>query len=232
MSFDPRSTAIVHLAWERRLGLADGALAAAGGTRLVHAVDGARSVTFLRLWGQPVLAGPAEVLAAAADVADDDLADHATLLALTRGLGGTGLGTASLYVADDLPLLQPAAEITVSHGNPEAVLLESRCPPDDANEVHLAQLEHKFTVMVEDEPVACGAYTEWQGFLGSLGVLVAPDYRRQGLGLLAASIAAHEALASGLVLQWRSDISNIAANSLARALSLSWAGTQTSVRLG
>ncbi|WP_427015331.1 GNAT family N-acetyltransferase [Pseudarthrobacter sp. P1] len=232
MTFDPRSAAIVHLAWERALGLDDGVLAAADGRRVCHAVEDARSVTFVRLWGQSALVGPPAVLAAAASLEDADLTDHATLLALTRGLGGTGLGTSSIYVADDLPLLQPAAEITVSHGNPEAVELESLCPPDDANEVHLSALEHKFTVMVDGGPAACGAYTEWGGFLAALGVLVAPPWRHQGLGLLAASIAAHEALAAGLVLQWRADMSNTAANALARSLGLSWAGTQTSVRLG
>ena len=41
-----------------------------------------------------------------------------------------------------------------------------------------------------------------------MGVLVAPEWRRRGLGSLAASIAAHEALAAGLTLQWRSDVSN------------------------
>lgn len=232
MTFDPHSAAIVQLAWDRHLGLDDGALAGAGGQRLVHANEDAHFVTFVRLWGQSVLVGPASVLAAARDLSDADLTDHSTLLSLTRGLAGTGLGTSSIYVADDLPLLQPAEEITVSHGNPEAVALESLCPPDDANEVHLAGLGHKFTVMQDGSPMACGAYGEWGGFLATMGVLVAPPHRRRGLGLLAASIAAHEALAAGLVLQWRADMSNTAANALARSLGLSWAGTQTSVRLG
>ena len=51
-----------------------------------------------------------------------------------------------------------------------------------------------------------------------MGVLVAPEWRRRGLGSLAASIAAHEALASGLTLQWRSDVSNKGSLAIARSL--------------
>ncbi|MBG0739979.1 GNAT family N-acetyltransferase [Paeniglutamicibacter antarcticus] len=242
MSFDEGSIPIVQLAWERRLGLADGAIGRAveteptaepgtGTDRLVKRDDDAVTLSFIRLWGRSVLVGPGWAVDAATGCTDMELSDHATLLGLTRTHGGHGLGTASLYFADDLPLLQPASELTVSAGTPEAVRLESQCPPDDANEVGLSTLEHKFTLMHDDAPVACAAYTEWQGLLARLGVLVAPGQRRQGWGLLAASVAAHEALASGLILQWRADVSNFASNALARSLGLDWAGTQTSVRL-
>jgi len=139
-----------------------------------------------------------------------------TLLTITRGHGGHGLGAAALFFADDLPLQQPAGELTVSHGNPEAIELETFCPPDDVNEVGLADLEHRFTVLhLEDgrrTPVACGAYAEWEGLLAHMGVLVAPEWRRHGLGKLAASVAAHEALAAGLTLQWHSEVSNKVVN--------------------
>ncbi|WP_434615041.1 GNAT family N-acetyltransferase [Arthrobacter sp. A5] len=235
MSFDEGGIPIVQLAWERRLGLHDGAIGRAAEPdtgRVVKRDDDAVTLSFIRLWGRSLLVGPGWVVDAAAGFTDAELTDHATLLGLTRAYGGHGLGTASLYFADDLPLVQPATELAVSAGNPAAVRLELQCPPDDANEVRLGTLEHKFTLMNEDVPLACGAYTEWQGLLARLGVLVAPDQRRQGWGLLAASVAAHEALASGLILQWRADVSNFASNALARSLGLEWAGTQTSVRLG
>lgn len=230
MKIDDGSTAIVLLAWERRLGFADGTMSTAR-ERLVRRDDRAQSLQFVRLWGRSALVGPGWAVDAAAGLDDDDLADHSTLLRLTRSHGGHGLGTASLYFADDLPLLQPPTEVTVSHGAAEVAALEALCPPDDVNEVGLAELEHRFTVMHDGEPVACGAYTEWQGLLAQLGVLVAPRWRGKGLGTLAASIAAHEALASGLTLQWRADVSNFASNALARSLGFSWAGTQTAVLL-
>jgi hypothetical protein len=236
MTLEPGSAEIVQLAWARRLGFDDGAFAAAAGERLTRADEAARWVQFVRLFGNSALVGPQWALDAAADIPDAELAQHVTLLKITRGHGGHGLGAAALFFADDLPLLQPSEELTVSHGNPEAVELETFCPPDDVNEVGLSDLEHRFTIMhVEDgrrTPVACGAYSEWEGLLAHLGVLVAPEWRRRGLGKLAASIAAHEALASGLTLQWRSEVSNQGSLALARSLGFSAGGIQTSVLLG
>ncbi|KRE79626.1 GNAT family N-acetyltransferase [Arthrobacter sp. Soil763] len=236
MTLAPGSVDIIQLAWARRLGFNDGAFAAAGGRRLTRADDAARSVQFIRLFGSSALVGPQWALDAAAGLSDEELAQHVTLLTLSRGHGGHGLGAAALFFADDLPLQQPSEELTVSHGSPEAIELEALCPPDDVNEVGLADLEHRFTIMHIDDgrrtPVACGAYTEWEGLLAQLGVLVAPEWRRRGLGRLAASIAAHEALASGLTLQWRTDVSNQGSLALARSLGFTTGGIHTSVLLG
>ena len=236
MTLAPGSAEIIQLAWARRLGLDDGAFATARGRRLTRADDAARSLQFVRLFGGSALVGPEWALDAASGYSDEELAQHVTLLTITRGHGGHGLGAAALFFADDLPLQQPSGELTVSHGNPEAIELEGRCPPDDVNEVGLADLEHRFTIMHVDDggrtPVACGAYTEWEGILAQLGVLVSPEWRRRGLGTLAASIAAHEALASGLTLQWRSDVSNKGSLALARSLGFTAGGIQTSVLLG
>ncbi len=236
MTLEPGSAEIIQLAWARRLGFDDGAFAGAAGRRLTRADQAARSLQFVRLFGSSALVGPQWAIDAAAGYSDEELAQHVTLLTITRGHGGHGLGAAALFFADDLPLQQPAEELTVSHGNPEAVELEALCPPDDVNEVGLAGLEHRFTIMHTDDgrrtPVACGAYTEWEGILAQLGVLVAPEWRRRGVGTLAASIAAHEALASGLTLQWRADVSNKGSLALARSLGFTAGGIQTSVLLG
>ena len=236
MTLEPGSVDIIQLAWARRLGLDDGAFAAAAGVRMTRADDAARTVEFVRLFGNSALVGPQWALDAAVGLSDEELAQHVTLLTITRGHGGHGLGAAALFFADDLPLQQPSEELTVSHGNPEAIELETFCPPDDVNEVGLAGLAHRFTVLhLEDgrrTPVACGAYAEWEGLLAHLGVLVAPEWRRRGLGKLAASIAAHEALAAGLTLQWRSEVSNKGSLALARSLGFSAGGIQTSVLLG
>ena len=238
MTLDPGSAAIIQLAWARRLGLDDGAFssALASGERIVRADESARTVEFVRLFGSSALVGPQWVIDAAADLQDEEMAQHVTLLTLTRQHGGHGMGAAALFFADDLPLRQPPEEMTVSHGNAEAIELEGRCPPDDVNEVGLSDLEHRYTIVHELEgrrvPLACGAYSEWEGLLAHLGVLVDPGWRRRGLGSLAASIAAHEALAAGLTLQWRTDVSNTGSLALARKLGLSAGGIQTSVHLG
>lgn len=236
MSLEPGSADIIQLAWARHLGFDDADFAASGGERLTRADESRRTVDFIRLFGASALVGPQWVLDAAVGIPDEELAQHVTLLTITRPKGGHGLGAAALFFADELPLLQPAEELTVSHGNPEAVELEGRCPPDDVNEVRLSGLPHRFTILREDAgrsvPVACGAYAEWEGILADVGVLVDPDWRRQGLGSLAASIAAHEALASGLTLQWRSDVSNKGSLAIARSLGFAAGGIQTSVVLG
>ncbi len=140
MTLDAGSAAIIQLAWARRLGLDDHAFgdALATGDRLVRADESARTVEFVRLFGSSALVGPQWLIDAAAAVPDADLAQHVTLLTLTRSHGGHGLGAAALFFADDLPLKQPSEEMTVSHGNPEAIELESLCPPDDVNEVGLS----------------------------------------------------------------------------------------------
>ena len=238
MTLDPGSAAIIQLAWARRLGLYDGAFssALASGERIIRADESARTVDFVRLFGSSARVGPQWVIDAAADLPDEEMAQHVTLLTLTRQHGGHGMGAAALFFADDLPLRQPPEEMTVSHGNAEAIELEGRCPPDDVNEVGLSDLENRYTLVHELEgrrvPLACGAYSEWEGLLAHLGVLVDPDWRRRGLGSLAASIAAHEALAAGLTLQWRTDVSNTGSLALARKLGLSAGGIQTSVHLG
>ena len=238
MTLDPGSAAIIQLAWARRLGLDDGAFssALASGERIVRADESARTVEFVRLFGSSALVGPQWVIDAAAELPDEEMAQHVTLLTLTREHGGHGMGAAALFFADDLPLRQPPEEMTVSHGNAEAIELEGRCPPDDVNEVGLSDLENRYTIVHELEgrrvPLACGAYSEWEGLLAHLGVLVDPGWRRRGLGSLAASIAAHEALAAGLTLQWRTDVSNTGSLALARKLGLSAGGIQTSVHLG
>jgi GNAT superfamily N-acetyltransferase len=236
MTLEPGSADIIALAWARHLGFGDGDFAASAGERLVRADESRRTVDFVRLFGTSALVGPQWVLDAAVGIPDEELAQHVTLLTLTRPRGGHGLGAAALFFADELPLLQPAEQLTVSHGNPEAVELEGRCPPDDVNEVRLSGLPHRFTIMRDDlgqsVPVACGAYAEWEGIMADVGVLVDPEWRRRGLGSLAASVAAHEALASGLTLQWRSDVSNKGSLAIARSLGFAAGGIQTSVLLG
>ena len=253
MTLDAGSADIIQLAWARRLGLDDGAFAAArkldaetlvpgagspaaGAARITRTDESRKSVDFVRLFGASALVGPQWALDAAEGIADEELAQHVTLLTITRQHGGHGQGAAALFFADDLPLLQPAEELTVSHGNPEAIELEGLCPPDDVNEVGLSDLDHRYTIMRDDDgrkvPVACGAYTEWEGILAHMGVLVDPDWRRRGLGSLAASIAAHEALAAGLTLQWRADVSNKGALTIARSLGFATGGIHTAVLLG
>lgn len=249
MTLEPTSADIIQLAWARHLGLDDSSFRSAAadiarrGTgpsdssfRITKADDSLRSVTFVRLFGTSALVGPQWALDAAVGIPDEELAQHVTLLTLTRGHGGHGLGSAALFFADELPFVQPPDDLTVSQGSLEADELEALCPPDDVHEAGLSGLEHRFTIMHSQDngpalPVACSGYAEWEGILAHLGVLVAPEWRRLGLGGLAASIAAHEALASGLTLQWRTDVSNKGALATARSLGFVTGGIEARVLL-
>lgn len=235
MTFDLSSSPIVRLAWERGLNLpADSLVNGNQIGRITHAVQ-SPSLTFIRLWDQSILTGPQHLLDVAESLDDDELSDHSIMLRLTKNDGGRGLGTQGLYYADDLALHQPADTVHVSTSTQAAQELEALCPPDDVNDVGLAHRPHKFTLMAHGEPdagpLACSAYSEYQGLLAQVGTLVSPDFRRQGLGRLATSIAAHEALAAGLIVQWRADINNAAAHALATSMGFSVAGLQTQVSL-
>jgi len=92
MTLEPGSAEIVQLAWARRLGFDDGAFAAAAGVRLTRADETARSLQFVRLFGNSALVGPQWALDAAEGLSDEELAQHVTLLTITRGHGGHGLG--------------------------------------------------------------------------------------------------------------------------------------------
>ena len=116
MTVEPGSAEIVQLAWARRLGFDDCAFAAAAGVRFTRADNAARSVEFVRLFGSSAWVGPEWALDAAVGLSDEELAEHVTLLTISRAHGGHGLGAAALFFADDLPLQQPSEELTVSHG--------------------------------------------------------------------------------------------------------------------
>lgn len=228
-TFHDGSRGIVRLAWARRLGLPDLAFSDDGG-RLLGCRDSARELIAVELFGQLALAGPTELVNAAADLPDDELLAGGALLRLA-GPGGHGLSTAVLGFADDLPVFQPEPEPEVSRGNPEAVELETRCPPDDVSSAGIEQREHRFTLMLPDGPAACAAYTVREGLIADLGVLVAPTSRRQGLGTLMARLAAHEALAEGYLVQIEAQAQNVAGLKLADALGVLPSGRIAAVKL-
>lgn len=66
-----------------------------------------------------------------------------------------------------------------------------------------------FAVPSDDDRIAAVAgYEPWGGVLAHVGVLVAPAYRGRGLALPVASEATRQALAAGLVPQWRCRLGN------------------------
>jgi hypothetical protein len=228
-TFHEGSRGVVRLAWARRLGLPDLAFSDDGG-RLLGLRDAARELIAVELFGQLALCGPTRLVEAAEDLTDEELLAGGSLLRVA-GAGAHGFRTAVLGFADDLPVLQPDIEPEVSRGNPEAVELETLCPPDDVSSAGIEAREYRFTLMLGEEPAACAAYAVHEGLLADLGVLVVPHRRRQGLGTFMALLAAHEALAEGYLLQIEAQAQNVAGLKLADALGVVPSGRIASVAL-
>ncbi|MUK02599.1 GNAT family N-acetyltransferase [Vibrio cholerae] len=234
MDLDPGTTAIIQLAWSRLLGLDDAALGDGGADRLYSTDDADSVLTFVTLFGREILKGPGWAVDAARDLTGMELRSHSTLLSLSRAHGGRGLGEAQLYFCDALPRFDGPPAVISS----EAELvrdLERRCPPDDVAEA-ASHVEHPF-VLVEDGdsqepvPLAGAGYDVWEGILAHVAVITPPDERRKGYAQRVAAVAVEEAMAAGLVPQWRARTDNTASQRTARRAGFVFAGTQTSVIL-
>ncbi|PPB48952.1 N-acetyltransferase [Arthrobacter pityocampae] len=233
MELDPGTVSIIQLAWSRLLGLDDDALAS-GPDRLYAVDDDASVLTFVTLFGREVLRGPGWAVDAGRAMASTELRSHSTLLTLSREHGGRGLGEAQLYFCDDLPRLEgPPAVVS---GEASLVReLERRCPPDDVAEAGLSTVEHPFVLVDRDDPAAplAGAgYDIWQGILAHVTVITPPEERHKGYAGRVAAVAVEDAMAAGLVPQWRARTDNTASQRTARRAGFAFAGTQTSVLLG
>ncbi|MHA7239945.1 GNAT family N-acetyltransferase [Arthrobacter sp. TMS1-12-1] len=237
MELDPGTVSIIQLAWSRLLGLDDGALATGSG-RLYTVDDDAPVLTFVTLFGREVLQGPAWAVDAGRTLSGPELRSHTTLLRLGREHGGRGLGEAQLYFCDELPRFEgPPAVVS---GEASLVReLERRCPPDDVAEAGLAAVDHPFVLVDEGAdpdsapaPLAGAGYDIWQGILAHVAAITPPEERRRGYAGRVAAVAVEDAMAAGLVPQWRARTDNTASQRTARRAGFVFAGTQTSVLLG
>ncbi len=238
MDLDPGTVSIIQLAWSRLLGLDDGALGDGGSERLYSTDDDASLLTFVTLFGREVLKGPAWAVEAGRDLPGPELRSASTLLALTRDHGGRALGEAQLYFCDALPQFDGPPAVVTS----EAALvraLERRCPPDDVAEADLGGVEYPFVLVdgsaeaadVQPTPLAGAGYDIWEGILAHIAVITPPEERRKGYAGRVAAVAVEEAMAAGLVPQWRARTDNTASQRTARRAGFLYAGTQTSVAL-
>ncbi|OUM40111.1 GNAT family N-acetyltransferase [Arthrobacter sedimenti] len=237
MELDPGTVSIIQLAWSRLLGLDDDALTDGGEGRLYSVDDDAPVLTFVTLFGREVLRGPAWAVDAGRHLPALELRSSSTLLTLSRDHGGRALGEAQLYFCDALPQFEgPPAVVSSEAGLVRA--LERLCPPDDVAEADLRGVDHPFVLVDEDgpeadepTPLAGAGYDIWEGILAHLAVLTPPALRRKGYAQRISAVAVEEAMAAGLVPQWRARTDNTASQRTARRAGFAFAGTQTSVLL-
>lgn len=237
MTLDPGTIAIIQLAWSRRLGLADDALAEAGdGHRIYSVRDQSRRVSFVRLFGCEVFCGPEWAADLVRGKSADELTRRTDLASLSVEYGGRTVESERLCFADSFPEpVEPADELAVAEDQEFAVQLERRCPPDDVAEAGLAEKEQLFVVVDDsaEEPVAlAGAgYSIRDGILADISTLTAPDARRRGLGRYITSVAVEEAMAAGLIPQYRTPLDNLGAARTAAGAGFVAAGVRSEVQL-
>lgn len=236
MQLDTSTIAIIQLAWSRRLGLDDGALASAHDDERIYDVqEEASEVSFVRLFGREVFSGPAWAAKEVRYKSAAELSSGSALMRLSVDHGGRGNGTEHLYYADSFPPV-PATSLAVAEDRSFAAALERLCPPDDVLEAKLAGRDSLF-LLVDDAnpedpaPLAGAGYSIKDGILADMGALTAPGHRMRGLGSYISSVAVEDAMAAGLIPQWRAPFNNVGASRTAAGAGFVPAGIRASVAL-
>ena len=175
-SLDAHTEQIIMLAWSRILGLADTALdAGSPGERIEAEHDDAAAVSLVQILGRTVLYGPADLLAAARGIPDEELALESQLLQLARARypGARILGEAHLLYCEEPPEIQGSDRVAVSF-DPEYVRqLTSQSPADDVARSGVEDSAWTAAVVREatGEVMSAAGRDVWQEVLGHLGVL-------------------------------------------------------------
>jgi GNAT superfamily N-acetyltransferase len=105
------------------------------------------------------------------------------------------------------------------------------CPSDEAGESALADATSTVALVLDgdDTVIAASGWHAWPRRTAHVGVLTAPHARSRGAGRAAASAAVTEALAAGLLPQWRARIP--ASRRVATALGFTEVGAQLSLQV-
>lgn len=229
---------IIGLAWARMLGLEDSALLGQPAGRRIDVVDDeAATVTFVQLFGHSIAYGPADVLAAAHRLQDEELELETVLLEIVRRAypGARSMGEAHLLYAEEPPELAPADYASVSFESEHLDQLRTECPADDVAASGLVAPDWAVSLVAEGHDdgraVAAAGREEWSHVLAQIGVMTRPDRRGMGLGRYIAAVAAEEAFADGLIPQWRAAAESAGSLRLGLSLGFEQAGSQTTVAL-
>lgn len=143
-------------------------------------------------------------------------------------------GPATLAFCDDDGFRRADGDRAAAEGipgdHPDLRTFLGAVPPDDADESGLAEITSPaFVVRIGGSVVAAAGYQRWPGDAAHLGVLTSPGHRERGLARVAASAAVADALAVGLLPQWRAR--SEPSRRVARALGFERLGAQVSFRL-
>ncbi|MGP4096194.1 GNAT family N-acetyltransferase [Nonomuraea sp. KM90] len=163
------------------------------------------------------------------------LGSGAGLAALTDLAGpsaGDVLGPAALAYLDKADFVPaPAQAESLPPGHGDVLALVASVPEEDAQESGLDETTSAAYVVRDGrEVVAAAAYRPWLDTAAHVSVLTATTHRGRGLARAVASAAVADALANGLLPQWRARVE--ASRRVARALGFREHGEQISLRPG
>ncbi|MBL1110315.1 GNAT family N-acetyltransferase [Streptomyces sp. 5-8] len=150
------------------------------------------------------------------------------VLPVNEVLGPAVLG----YVSRDVfrPVPADRSVERLAPGHPDLLALVKSVPPEDAGESAMDEITSAaFVVRKGADVVAAAGFQAWPASAAHLCVLTAPGERGRGLARQVASAAVAQALADGLLPQWRARPT--ASRNVARALGFRELGSQLSLRL-
>jgi len=193
-------------------------------------------VGILTLDGSLVVAVPSIELASLASAAVaglpiEHMPDPSLVASRFEGVEAT-LGPAALMYADEsslCPLTGTGVDQVTATDRRIAELVESVSVEDRREADVLRSTSRMFVAMHGDEIVSVCGYRVWVGALAHLSVLTRPDVRNRGLAKSVGAAAAADALANGLVPQWRARPE--ASQAVGRSLGFEALGAQLSLRI-
>ena len=138
---------------------------------------------------------------------------------VARAGGAAGPDASSALAVGQLPATDDRLRALLASG-----------PAGQAAETDLARIAAAVHVVLDgDRAVAAAGYLAWPCGVAHLSVLTDPAYRGRGLAKLAGSAAVRDALARGLLAQWRARVP--ASVRVAASLGFEPCGSQLSIRL-
>lgn len=183
----------------------------------------------VRVAGHGLAAAPLKALNLLRCASPEALLD-VTALTTSLPAGADPIGSADLLFTESSPQPSP---VGVSLAVPADVAeLRDQVGASEWEESGVEDAQRRWAARTpEGRPAAVAGFNPWGGALAHMAVLASPRHRGAGFAYAAAAFAIHEALADGLIPQWRSRQGNASSLGLAQRLGFTQLGAQVAVAL-
>lgn len=221
----------IEAGWANRLAVPISALHVSGIT-FASKVD-SKGLVVLELQDSVVAVCPPPLIPILSPLSQIELLDLEVLLQILIEFQPNPIGIATISYVDSATLseISNSYNAHTSNSNEVEVVLSS-CSPDEQVESGISTMPFLFSAKTEDGSIGASAgYEIWNSKIAQMGVLAMPNYRGTGLAFAAAHAAAHGALKSELVPQWRCRIGNKNSYRLSQQLGFQSFGRQLAIDL-